>query len=131
MGYDYDYLGKPGGTQTIGTGYEDLDDSHYDPAHTGWENTYVYLNIRPTRWKSGATIGAVRLRIIRADGDATAHHDFVVAQAALDEDGATLRHMLYWEAGDGGKTRVQVKCEGGLTECVLGTRYTKKAIVLD
>lgn len=128
--YVYKYLGKPGGVQTVGTSYEDLDQSAYDPSVSGWESTYVYCNIEPTRWADGATIGALRLRIIRADGDTTAHEDWIIAKQALDEDGRTLRHMLYWEAGDGQKTRVSIKCEGGLLEAKLHTRYTKKAIVL-
>lgn len=128
--YIYDYLDKPSGNQTIGTGYVDLQQSSWDPPEDGWEHTYVYCNIQPTKWKEGQTIGCLRLRIVRADGDTTAHEDWVIAAQALDEDGRTLRHMLYWEAGDGNKTRVQLKCEGGLVECVLRTRYTKKAVVL-
>lgn len=128
--YVYDYLEKPSGNQTIGTGYVDLQQSSWDPPKDGWEHTYVYCNIQPTRWLEGATIGMLRLRIVRADGDTTGHEDWVIAKGALDEDGRTLRHMLYWEAGDGKKTRVQLKCEGGLVECVLRTRYTKKGVIL-
>ena len=131
MELEYDYLDKPGGVQTIGTGYEDLQQSSWDPPDEGWEHTYVYCNIEPTRWKDGATAGMVRIRIIRADGDTTGHHDWVIDKQALDEDGRTLRHMVYWEAGDGKKTRVSVKCEGGLLEADLHTRYTKKALLVD
>lgn len=130
MGYDYDYLGKPSGTQLIGQSYEKLEQSDYDPPHSGWENTLIYLNITPTRWLDGWSIGAVRVRIVRADGDATGYEDMVIAEDAL-EDGSTLRTYTYWEQGDGKKTHVEVRCQGGLAEAELGTRYTKKAVVLD
>ena len=127
---DYKYLGKPAGTLTVGTTYTKLDDSTYDPPRSGWENTLIYLNIRPTRWQPGATIGAVRVRIIRADGDATGYEDFVIAAPAL-EDGTTLRTYTYWELGDGQKTHVELRCQGGLETADIGTRYVKKAIVVD
>lgn len=141
--YIYDYLDKPSGTQVIGQSYVDLDLSAWDPPKSGWENTYVYINVEPTNWiDSQELAGMIRLRIVRSDGDATAHEDWPVVRrlnpdgslrlpgGTLDEDGRTLRHLTYWEAGDGGKTRVQVKCEGGLTKATLHTRYTKKALVL-
>lgn len=129
MGYTYDYLGKPDGTQSIGTSYETLDDSAYDPSKSGWENTLVYLNIKPTKWAEGARIGAVRIRIMReADDDATAYEDLVIAQDAL-EDGSTLRTYTYWEKGDGQRTHVELRCQGGLLAADVGTRYTKKALV--
>ena len=128
--YEYDYLEKPGGTQSIGTSYEELEQSAYDPANSGWETTYVYSNLPPTSWRDGHDIGCIRVRIIRADGDETGHDDWVIAKQALDENGRTLRHLLYWEAGDGKPTHVELKCEGGLLGATLHTRYTKKAIVL-
>lgn len=127
--YEYDYLGKPGGTLTVGTSYKDLDQSSWDPPYDGWENTLVYLNIKPTRWASGQGIGAVRVRIVRADGDATGYEDLIIARDAL-EDGTTLRTYTYWELGDGTKTHVELRCQGGLLEASIGTRYTKKAVVL-
>ena len=141
--YIYKYLDKPDGTQVIGQSYVDLELSAWDPPESGWENTYVYINVQPTNWiDSQELAGMVRVRILRADGDETAHEDWPVVRrlnpdgslrlpgGTLDEDGRTLRHLVYWEAGDGGKTRVQVKCEGGLTKATLHTRYTKKALVL-
>lgn len=127
--YDYDYLEKPGGTLTVGTSYKKLDNSEWDPPHSGWENTYVYLNIKPTKWDGD--IGALRMRIVRADGDTTGHEDLIIARVALDNDGKTLRHVSYWEAGDGKKTHVELECIGGLLEVQIGTRYTKKCVVLE
>jgi len=130
MGYDYDYLDKPSGTLTIGRSYTKLDNSTWDPPHAGWENTYVYLNIDPT-FQSGKTHGAIRFRMIRADGDETAHIDIPIDVDDLDDNGRYLTHVVYWEQGDGKKTHVELKCQGGLASASLGTRYTKKAVVLD
>ena len=129
MSYTYDYLGKPDGVQSIGTAYEKLDQSTWDAPKSGWENTLVYLNIKPTKWAEGKTIGAVRVRIMReADDDATAYHDLVVAKDTLEE-GTTLQTYTYWEKGDGQKTHVEVRCQGGLLAADVGTRYTKRCVV--
>lgn len=128
--FTYKYLGKPGGTLTVGTSYVDLDQSTYDPPHDGWENTLIYLNVTPTQWADDATIGAIRVRIIRADGDATAYNDLIIARDALD-DGSALHTYTYWELGDGKPTHVQLRCQGGLRAATIGTRYVKKATVAD
>jgi len=128
--YDYDYLDKPSGTLEVGRSYVKLDQSTWDPPRSGWEHTYVYLNIAPT-FQSGKAYGALRLRIVRADGDTTGHQDILIAQGMLDDDGRTLHHVLYWEAGDGKKTHIELKCQGGLQSARIGTRYVKKAVVVD
>jgi murein DD-endopeptidase MepM/ murein hydrolase activator NlpD len=143
--YKYKYLGKPEGTQVIGQSYVDLDLSFYDPSVEGWENSLVYINVQPTNWIDSKEIaGMIRIRMLRIDegNDETAHEDWPIVRrlkedgtlklpgGTLDEDGRTLRRLVYWELADGGKTKFQVKCEGGLTKATLHTRYTKKAIVL-
>jgi hypothetical protein len=129
--YDYKYLGKPSGVLTVGREYKTLDQSSWTPPRSGWENTYVYLNIKP-KFKSGATVGAIRVRVYREDGDTTGHHDLLIHKDALDSDGRTLRHWAYWEAGEkGADTKVQLLCLGGLESVEISTRYSKKCVVVD
>lgn len=129
--YDYDYLEKPSGTFTVTRDYKTLDNSTWNPPRSGWENTYVYLNIKPT-FKSGKYFGAIRVRVYREDGDTTGHHDLIIAKDSLDSEGKTLRHWTYWEAGGkGDSTKIQLQCIGGLESAVISTRYTKKAVVVD
>lgn len=128
---DYDYLDKPGGTFTVTRDYKTLDQSEWTPPRSGWENTFVYLNIKPT-FKEGKYIGAIRVRLYREDGDTSGHEDILIAKDALDSDGRTLRHWLYWEKGvEGASTKIQLVCIGGLTSAEISTRYTKKAVVID
>lgn len=127
---DYDYLDKPDGTFTITREYKTLDKSEWNPPRGGWENTQVYLNIDPT-FKSGKTHGAIRVRLMREDGDDTGHEDIPIDIDDLDDNGRTLRRWNYWELGEkGASTKVQVECIGGLESCSVGTRYTKKAVVV-
>lgn len=123
----YKYLGKPSGTLKVGRKYVRLDRSKWDPPRKGWESTLVYLNVAPT-FKAGKNVGALRVRIVRADGDKTAYHDHVIHADAL-ADGAQLITYTYWESGDGAPTYVELRCQGGLESAVVGTRYTKKALV--
>ena len=97
----------------------------------GWESSQVYLNVTPT-FKSGKTVGAIRVRLVREDGDDTGHEDKLIHADALDGDGKTLIRWLYWEmGGKGDSTKVQLKCIGGLESAKVGTRYTKKAVISD
>lgn len=129
--YDYAYLGKPEGTFTVTRSYKTLDQSTWEPPRSGWENTYVYLNIKP-KFASGKTAGAIRVMLLREDNDSTGHQDFVILKDALDSEGKTLRHWTYWEAGEkGGSTKIQLLCIGGLESAEISTRYTKKAVVVD
>lgn len=129
--YDYDYLGKPPGTFTITRDYKTLDQSSWSPPRTGWESSHVYLNVDPT-FKSGKVVGAIRVRLVREDGDDTGHHDLLIHADALDGDGRTLLRWYYWEAGQAGaSTKVQLKCIGGLDTCTVSTRYTKRVTVVD
>jgi hypothetical protein len=127
--YAYDFLGKASGSQTFGRSYGKLDMSFYDPDNPGLEFTLRYLNIKPT-FATGKTTGAIRPRLVRADGDDTAYDDIQIHKDALDNDGITLRTFVYFEAGDGGDTHWELKCIGGLASAQVGTRYTKKAVIL-
>ena len=128
---DYDYLDKPDGKLTItaAQGYEKLDQSRWTPPRSGWENTLVYLNIVPT-FKAGKTHGALRVRLMRENGDAHGYQDLPIDIDDL-EDGGTLKQYLTWEKGEkGGDTWIEVKCIGGLEKVVIGTRYTSKSVVV-
>jgi hypothetical protein len=125
---DYDYLDKPGGTFTATGSYKKLDQSTWNPPRDGWENTLVYLNITP-KFKSGKTHGALRVRLMRENGDAHGYQDFPIDVDDLD-DGQTLKQYLTWEkGGKGDSTWIEVKCIGGLESATIGTRYTSKAVV--
>jgi hypothetical protein len=127
---DYDYLDKPGGTLSVGTSYKKLDYSTWNPPRDGWENTLVYLNIRPT-FKSGKTHGALRVRLMRENGDAHGYQDLPIDVDDLD-DGTALKQYLTWEkGGKGDSTWIELKCIGGLASASIGTRYTSKAVVAD
>jgi len=129
--YDYKYLGKPKGTLTVGTKYVKLDQSTWTPPRKGWESTLVYLNVTPT-FKTGKSTGALRIRIVRSDGDKTAYCDFPISKDTL-EGGSTLITYTYWELGEAGakgKTHVELRCHGGLASVKIGTRYTKKCVVV-
>ena len=117
--YDYAYLGKPPGQLVVGTSYMKLDQSTWDPPRAGLEHTLVYLNIEAVSGR-----GILRLRIVRADGDKTGYMDF-------DVSGKKLITYTYFENGDGKPTHIELKCMGGLKSVTIGTRYTKKAVVVD
>jgi len=129
--YDYKYLGKPSGTLTVGTKYVKLDKSTWTPPRKGWESTLVYLNVTPT-FKTGKSTGALRIRIVRSDGDKTAYNDVPISKDTL-EDGSTLITYTYWELGEAGtkgKTHVELRCHGGLASVKIGTRYRKVCTVV-
>jgi len=129
--YDYKYLDKPGGTFAVTTSYKTLDLSTYNPGRSGVEHSQVYLNIDPT-FKDGKAVGAIRVRLVREDGDDTGHFDILIHQDALDSDGRILYRWFYWElGGSGDSTKVQLKCLGGLASATIYTRYTKKYVLVD
>lgn len=128
--FDYWYGGKPGAPQTFGRKYSRLDLSAHDPAATGLEFTLRYLNIAPT-FAPGKTVGALRPRLVRPGGDFTAYDDIEISRDALDDKGAALKTFVYFESGDGAPTHWEIKCIGGITSAVVGTRYTKKAVIKD
>ena len=128
--YDYWYSGKPPAPQLIGRAWTRLDLGGFDPVAAGWESTLVYLNITP-RFSAGKDAGAIRPRLVRADGDMSAYDDILLHVDALDGDGISCRNRLYWEAGDGNPTYIELRCIGGLSSAVLGTRYRKDAVVKD
>jgi N-acetylmuramoyl-L-alanine amidase len=127
---DYDYLNKPGGTFTVTNSYKTLDQSNWNPPRAGWENTLVYLNITP-KFKSGKNHGAIRVRLMRENGDAHGYDTIPIDADDLDEDGVILKQYFTWELGEkGGETEVQMKCVGGLESASIGTRYTSKAVIV-
>jgi len=127
---DYDYLEKPSGTFTATRDYKTLDQSSWTPPRDGWENTLVYLNIKPT-FRSGKTHGAIRIRLMRENGDAHGYDTISIDADDLDdEDGNILRQYFTWELGEkGAGTKIQLRCVGGLESALIGTRYTSKAVV--
>lgn len=127
MGLDYRYLGKPSGTLTVSGAYVDLDMSRWDPPRDGWEHTIVYLNVTPV-FKTGKTRGSLRVRLMRAGGDATNYMDHVIDADALI-GGAQLITQTYWESGDSTASRIQLRTGGGLASAKIGTRYTKRALL--
>jgi hypothetical protein len=125
---EYDFLGKPSAPQTIGRTYTRLDLSGFDPAHPGWEHTLRYFNAAPV-FQSGKSAGALRPRMVRADGDETFYSDIPIHRDMLDGDGRTLVTQPYWETAEGAPTVIELRCIGGLASVSLSTRYTKKAIL--
>jgi hypothetical protein len=67
----------------------------------------------------------VRLR--RADDDFTGYQDFTVAPGQTE----LLITHTYFEQGDGTRTWVDLKCVDGLQSAKVGTRYVKRAVVVD
>jgi hypothetical protein len=117
--YKYWYGGKPAGTQKIGTSYQRLEDSQWDPGVAGWESHLVYLNV-----EAASGDGYLRLRAMRADGDATGYMDFHI-------NGPRLITYTYWEArgASDGPTFWQLKCIRGLKSATISTRYRKGCVV--
>jgi murein DD-endopeptidase MepM/ murein hydrolase activator NlpD len=127
--WDYFFGGKPAGTLDVGTKYVTLDQSRWNPPRVGVEFAMVYLNVKPV-FHPGKTAGAIRVRSMRANGDASAYHDYPVSSDTLD-GGAQLITHVYFEQGDGQPTFYEVKCIGGLKSATIGTRYRKGAVGID
>lgn len=126
MSVKYHYGGKPSGTQTIKTKYVDLERSSWTPLRKGLEHAMIYLNVKDAKFKSGKTIGVLRVRAVRTKtNDKTSYHDYPIIAGM----GAQLITHVYFESGDGGTTKYQVRCMGGLTQVTLYTRYRKGAVI--
>lgn len=128
MSLAYHYSGKPKGTLFVGRKYVDLDQSEWDPPTKGLEHAMIYLNVTAPEFKAGQSMGGLRVRCVRADGDKTSYHDYPIAVAFSDGTSQLITHP-YFELGDGGKTRYQLKCVGGLVGCTITTRYRKGAVL--
>ena len=124
--YDYDYSGKPGGTLHVGREYVNLDIEEWDPPRKGLEHVLVYLNCSQLVFDAGQP-GRIRVRLGRGDGDYTGYQDYTV-QPGITE---LLITHTYFEAGDGTRTWVDFKCLDGLASMVVGTRYAKRAVIVD
>lgn len=127
--YDYWYGGKPSANQTVTTAYSRVEKSTFDPPKAGWENRLLYINVTP-KFADGKSVGVLRIRGVRKDGDMTAYHDYTIHKDALI-DGKFLITHTYWESGDGQSSHWEVRVGGGIVSAVLGTRYAKVATVKD
>lgn len=121
----YFYGGKPTQSQKVGRAYAVLSKSRWDPPKGRPEHALVYLNVTKPVFRSGKTMGALRVRGVRADGDKTSYHDYPVA-VDFSSGGSQLVTHTYFESNKGGlPTHYEVKCVGGLESVVLTTRYRK------
>jgi len=112
--------GKPAGTLTVGTKYVRLDNSKWDPKANALDLRLVYLNVQ-----SITGTGFLRIRGVRADGDATGYHDYPILAA-----GQLITHVYYEPRGSkDGPTVWSVKCWGGLRSAKIATRYAKGAAI--
>lgn len=124
--YDYNYSGKPAGTLKVGRDYKRLDVPAWDPPRAGLEHVMVYLNCTALVFEGGRP-GRIRVRINRLDGDYTGYQDYVVAPGITE----MLITHTYFEQGDGTTSAVDLKCLDGLLGMTVGTRYLKRAVVVD
>ena len=126
--YEYKFLGKPSGKQTIGRKYVTLDSSKWNGSRKGREDTLVYLNMRP-EFYDGKQAGAIRIRVMRGSGDGAGADELLLHRDALDDNGKSMQLFNFWESSDAEPTTIQVKCVGGVKSCELSTRYTKKSLI--
>lgn len=126
MSVKYHYGGKPSGPQTVKTSYVDLDKSTWTPVRKGLEHAMIYLNTSNAKFASGKQIGLLRVRTVRTKtNNKSSYHDYPIIAGS---DGQLITHV-YFEDGDGGTTKYQVKCHSGLTQITLNTRYRKGAVI--
>ena len=126
MAVEYHYGGKPSNPQIVKTSYVDLERSRWNPRHKGLEHAMIYLNVSEAKFKSGKTIGILRVRAVRTNtNDKSSYHDYPIVAG---QGGQLITHT-YFESGDGGPTKYQVVCRGDLLEVKLTTRYRKGAVV--
>jgi len=126
------YSGKPSGTLTISNAqdYVSLDFVADDPPTSGLEFHLLYVNCELT-WSGSDTMGILRVKYRRDDGDETAFQDYAVPKgAALGSPDTFLLTATHWESGEKGKGgRWYLRCEGGIGSVKLGTRYCKAAVI--
>lgn len=129
-----DYSGKPSGTLTITNAqdYEPLDCVTDDPPHSGLELHLLYVNCELT-WADSPTMGIIRVKYVRDDGDDTAYQDYAVpAGESIGSPDAFLITASHWESGEKGKGgRWHLRAEGDLASVKLGTRYAKIAVIYE
>lgn len=125
---EYHYGGKPDGTQVVRKAdkYVRVDRSRWNPVTKGLEHAILYLNVSGMKFEAGKSFGLLRVRAVRErTNDKTSYHDYVIVAGVSEQ---LITHP-YFEDGDGGATRYEVKVHSGLTEVTLGTRYRKGAVV--
>lgn len=122
----YHYGGKPSGQQVVKKKYVILDRSRWFPIRKGLEHAMIYVNVSNAKFESGKQIGLLRVRAMRENtNDPTSYHDYPILAGVSNQ---LITHP-YFESGDGGPTRYELKCHSGLVEVTLGTRYRKGAVV--
>lgn len=127
MGVEYHYSGKPPGQQEIKGSYVLLDKSRWNPRRKGLELAMIYLNVGSPVFTGDARVGLLRVRTVRENSnDNSSYHDYPIFPGL---DVPQLITHVYFEAGDGGPTRYELKCHAGLVSCWVGTRYRKGAVI--
>ena len=129
VSYWYDYSGKPTASQKCTRSYAYIAKTKVTPKRKGLTATKVYVNVSGMKWKSGQTVGAVRLRMTRLAGeDHTGYLDIPVIRGAQDGKGQTLvTHVVFHNKP--GSYSWSAKCIGGLESATLGTRYRSTGVV--
>jgi len=126
--YWYNYSGKPKGVLEVPAGaYRKLDAVTDDPPAAGLEGHMVYFNAG-IQWKAGAVGATIRVKYVRADGDATGYQSFAVTPRGLLGDQFLVTH-IHWESGDKQGGRWSVRIDGDVTGMTLDTRYAKIYVV--
>jgi hypothetical protein len=127
-----DHSGKPPGTLTISNAqdYVSMDFVTADPPSSGLELHLLYANCELT-WSGTETMGLIRVKYRRDDGDDTAYQDYAVPKgAAIGSPDTFLLTATHWEAGEKGLGgRWYLRCEGGISSVKLGTRYAKIGVI--
>jgi murein DD-endopeptidase MepM/ murein hydrolase activator NlpD len=123
--YHYGGKPKPTDTQTVGRKYRTVSKSLWNPPPGRPEFALLYLNVTKPKFRAGKTIGALRVRAMRGNNDASSYHDYLIHVDA-SAGGSQLITHVYFESNKAGlPTHYQVKCVGGLAEVTLSTRYRK------
>lgn len=126
--YDYDYTGKPEGTLSVGRDYKYLDIDEWDPPKAGLELVMTYLNCSGFVFDSERP-GRIRVCFERntEDSDRFGYQDYTVVPGVPE---LLITHATF-EQGDGTRTWVMMRCMDGLASMKVGTRYAKRAVVID
>lgn len=129
MGYWYNYSGKPTSTQKCTRSYGYIAKTKVAPKKKGLTLTKVYVNIKDAKFRTGQTVGSVRLRMTRlSNEDHTGYVDIPVIKGAQDAKGQTLAtHVVFHNKP--GTYSWSAKAIGGLESATLSTRYRSTGVV--
>lgn len=126
--YWYNYSGKPKGKLEVPAGaYKKLDAVTKDPVAVGLEGHMIYFNTA-MKWKANARGATIRVKYVRADGDATGYQSFYVGREGLLSEQFLATH-IHWESGSKIGGRWSVRVDGDVTGMTLDTRYAKIYVV--